>query len=116
MTDDQVTMFWGALCYWQEKLGLQDWRITHSMRVPAGAMAMMDKWDWPQRQVRCRLNRNWKSEEPTPDAISGTALHEILHVLLHPMIEAAKDQRTLPEDLQAAEHAVINKLERLLTE
>lgn len=114
LTDDDVAVFWEAMTHWQEKLGLQDWRITQSMRPPPGAMACMDKWDWAARQVRCRLNRNWKSEEPTPEAISKTALHECLHVLLHQLIESAKDARSLPEDVAAAEHAVINTLERLL--
>jgi hypothetical protein len=116
LSDDDVAMFWGAMDHWQAKLGLQDWRITQSMRPPAGAMAMMDKWDWAQRQVRCRLNRNWKGEKPTPDTISQTALHELLHVLLHPLIESARDARSMPEDVAAAEHAVINTLERMLTE
>jgi len=114
LSDEDVAIFWGALNHWQEKLGLQDWRITHSMLPKPGALACMDKWDWPQKQVRCRLSRNWKAEKVSVESLAATALHELLHVLLHPLIESAKDPRTLAEDLQASEHAVINKLERLL--
>lgn len=114
LTDDDVAVFWEAVAHWQERLGLQDWRITQSMRPPAGAIAMVDKWDWKARQVRCRLNRNWKGEEPTTQALAATALHELLHVLLHHLIETAKDPRASDDDLASSEHAVINKLERLL--
>lgn len=116
LSDEDVGMFWEAVSHWQDKLGLRDWRITQSMRAPPGAMACMDKWDWTQRQVRCRLNRNWKAEKVTPDNISATALHEVLHVLLHPLIEVSGDARSTAEERASAEHAVINKLERLLTE
>jgi hypothetical protein len=46
--------------------------------------------------------------------LEQTAVHELLHVLLYPLIEAAKSAQTSDEDLRSIEHGVINALERLL--
>lgn len=114
LTPDDVAEFGRQLRLWQEKLGLSGWRIVLS-KVPAKkSMAEMDKWDWPQRQVTCRVGHDWKSTPVTPKTIEQTAVHELCHVLLFPVIEAARNPQTSDDDLRSLEHSVINVLERLL--
>ena len=112
LTPDDAEEFWGYLFKWQGKLSLKNWRIVQSP-IETKNMAEMCNWDWKQRQVTCRLGLNWKSSEITPESLEQTAVHELLHVLLHALIETAKENKT-EDDLIAAEHAVINTLERLL--
>jgi hypothetical protein len=112
LTPDDAEEFWAALSRWQGELSLTGWRITPSP-TPSKYMAEMAKWDWKQRQVSCRLGLNWKATPVTHAAIEQTAVHELLHVLLYPLIETVRANGAA-EDILAAEHAVINTLERLL--
>jgi hypothetical protein len=48
------------------------------------------------------------------ESLSMTALHECLHVFLFDLISTAQDRAATPEQLDAAEHRVINVLERVL--
>lgn len=48
------------------------------------------------------------------ESLSMTALHECLHVFLFDLISTAQDRLATPEQLDAAEHRVINVLERVL--
>lgn len=112
LTPDDAEAFWNALSRWQGELSLTDWRITQSP-LPSRYMAEMNKWDWKQRQVSCRLGLNWRSSPITPATIEQTAVHELLHVLLYPLIETVRGNAS-PDDIASAEHAVINTLERLL--
>lgn len=113
LTDADVERFWEALSKWQAKLGLLDWRIVRSPRRAKNAMAEMVNPSWVQRQVTCRVGLNWKSCQPTPANIEATAVHELLHVMLKPLIELARNDAS-EDDLMNAQHAVINVLERLL--
>lgn len=112
LTPDDAEAFWNALSRWQGELSLTDWRITQSPK-PSCYMADMHRWDWKQRQVSCRLGLNWKSSPITDVSIEQTAVHELLHVLLYPLIETVRGNSS-PDDIASAEHAVINVLERLL--
>lgn len=114
LTPDDVAKFGELLRAWQGKLGLQDWRIVLSPLPAKKSMAEMDKWDWPQRQVTCRVGLDWKSTPVTDGTIEQTAVHELLHVLLYPLIEAARNPHTDEGELRSIEHGIINLMERLL--
>ncbi len=114
LTPDDVEEFGRYLRIWQAKLGLMGWRIVQSPVPAKKSMAEMDKWDWAQRQVTCRVGLDWKSTPVTPGTIEQTAVHELLHVLLYPLIEAAKSAQTSEDDLRSIEHSIVNALERLL--
>jgi hypothetical protein len=112
LTPDDEDEFWKSLREWQTKLSLNNWRITKSP-IESKNLAEMAKWDWKQKQVTCRLGLNWKSSEITKESLEQTAVHELLHVLLHALIEISKENKS-EDDVCAAEHDVINTLERLL--
>lgn len=111
-TPDDAEAFWGYLDKWQAKLGLSDWRIIKS-RKPSRYLAEMVEWDWGQRKVTCKFGNNWRKTAITPANLEQTAVHELLHVLLHELIAASKYGGSNDTDLDSIEHAAINRLERL---
>lgn len=54
----------------------------------------------------------WGEEKITPESLEKTAVHELLHILLHDLIATAENKNN---DIEAAEHRVVNVLEQLLT-
>jgi hypothetical protein len=112
-TPDDANVFWGYLDEWQVKLGLSDWRIDKSPK-PSRYLAEMTNWDWGQRKVTCRFGNNWRKTQITKANLEQTAVHELLHVLLHELISASKYGGSSDVDLESVEHAVVNRLERLL--
>ncbi len=106
-------MFDKYVAKWQVALSLCDWRIERGPKPVKGAMACIE-FNPPARLALYRLG-DWGSEAITPESLDKTALHELLHVLLHDLVATASDPRTSSEQLESAEHRVINVLERALT-
>ena len=112
--DEQAKQFDGFVRHWQQVLNLQDWRMERGSRPARGAMACVE-CDSPARLAIYRLG-DFGSEKITPTSLSNTALHETLHVFLFELVAVAQDPKATPEQLESAEHRVINVLERVLGE
>ena len=112
--DEQAKQFDGFVKHWQQVLNLQDWRMERGSRPARGAMACVE-CDSPARLAIYRLG-DFGSEKITPTSLSHTALHETLHVFLFELVAVAQDPKATPEQLESAEHRVINVLERVLGE
>lgn len=110
--DEQAKQFDGFVRHWQQVLNLQDWRMERGSRPARGAMACVE-CDSPARLAIYRLG-DFGSEKITPTSLSHTALHETLHVFLFELVAVAQDPKATPEQLESAEHRVINVLERVL--
>ncbi len=110
--DEQAKQFDGFVRHWQQVLNLQDWRMERGSRPARGAMACVE-CDSPARLAIYRLG-DFGSEKITPASLSHTALHEVLHVFLFELVAVAQDPKATPEQLESAEHRVINVLERVL--
>lgn len=112
---DEARVFDTYVLKWQAKLSLGDWRIERGRKPAAkGAMATVE-FDEPARLVTYKLG-DFGAEQINPESLEKTAIHELLHVFLHDLISAAQDRASTPEALEAAEHACINVLERLLAD
>lgn len=110
---DDAKAFDAFVVKWQQRLSLGAWRIERGRKPSArGAMASVE-FDDPARLVTYKLG-DFGAEQITPASLEKTAIHELLHVLLHDLIATAQDRGATPEQLEAAEHAVINTLEGLL--
>lgn len=86
-------------------------RLSHEGELPpeakAGACPFAD-----QRRIIIVLNREL---DDTPDKVlRGYARHECIHALLQPLGRLACDRFVSNETLDAAEHEVLVRLERLL--
>jgi len=76
-------------------------------------MAEVAKFDLEQRSASIRLGKDWSGEAVTPEMLDKTALHEVLHVFLHELIEKAKANQD-EDAIGSAEHRCVNILEVLL--
>ena len=110
---DQALMFDQFVQQWQTTLSLGDWRIERGQKPAKNAMASVE-FNEGARLAIYSLG-DFGAEEITPQSLERTALHELLHVLLHDLIDVATNPRASEEQLEAAEHCVINVLERVLT-
>lgn len=106
VTDEHCQAFDTYVQKWQRILGLMDWRIERSSRRSKRAMAEVT-FDKGARLASYRIGVSFGSAEVTPDSLERTALHELLHVLLHDALD---------DPNEATEHKVINTLEKLLME
>lgn len=115
VSPDDAKQFDGFVQKWQAKLSLGDWRIERG-RKPAskGAMATVE-FDDPARLATYKLG-DFGAEQINAQSLEKTAIHELLHILLHDLILVAQDRASAPEALENAEHGVINVLERLLAD
>jgi len=113
LNKEQVALFDQYMVKWQTKLSLGDWRIERGSRAARHAMASVE-FNPAARLCTYRLG-DWGSEEITPASLEATAIHELLHVRLFDLIATASGKCT-DEALEAAEHQVINVLEKILKE
>lgn len=110
---EQALFFDQCMAGWQRVLHLGDWRIERGKKPAAkDAMASVE-FDDPARLVTYRLG-DFGGDQITEQLLDTTALHESLHILLHDLIAVAQDKSAEPDKLDAAEHRVINVLERVL--
>ena len=110
---DQALLFDQFVQKWQTTLSLGDWRIERGQKPAKNAMASVE-FNEGARLAVYRLG-DFGAEQITNESLEKTALHELLHILLHDLIDVASDPRTSGDQLEAAEHRVINVLERVLT-
>ena len=108
----QIAEFDKYVTEWQSFLSLGDWRLERGIKVAKNAMASVE-FDVPARLATYRIG-DFGAEAITPESLSKTALHEVLHVFLHDLISVASDSRASDEQLESAEHRVINVLEKVL--
>lgn len=111
ITQEHRAKFQAALEKWQDELNLRDWRIR-LIEKPAKKTVMSEvDIDIEARVAKVALSPVWKLE-PSDSEIDQTALHELLHIMLKPLLEAAKIKN---ESLVGSvEHSVINTLERVM--
>jgi len=111
-TAEQSAEFDEWIKRWQQTLNLNDWRIERSSKIARAAMASM-QCDGQARLGTYQLG-DFGATTINTESLSMTALHECLHVFLFDLIATAQDRLATPEQLDAAEHRVINVLERIL--
>ena len=110
-TAEQVDAFFGYVGDFQILLNLQDWRIEPSgKKAVKGALADVGI-SYPDRLASISLGNDW-GRPITDEMLRSTALHEILHVFLCPIIEASATRNELLTD--SAEHSLVVLLEKLL--
>lgn len=112
-TPEQTEIFAQSVKKWQRVLSLGDWRIEKGTKPAKSAMASVE-FSPSARLAVYRLG-DFGAEKITPDSLDKTALHELLHVLLHDLMMTATDPKSSDEDIEMQEHRVINLLENLLT-
>lgn len=112
-TLEDANFFAECIKKWQSTLSLGDWRIEKGTKPAKNAMASVEFND-NARLATYRLG-DFGSEKITKESLEKTALHELLHVLLHDLMTVAQDPKSSEEEVEKQEHRIINLLENLLT-
>lgn len=112
LTVEQDADFDAHVRKWQDILGLTDWRIERgAKRGSKDAMAQVNV------KIGARLaiyrTGSWGDQTPDAESIEATALHELLHVFLADFAHAVKTSEN-DLTLESVEHAIVNRLEKLL--
>lgn len=111
-TPEQVLEFGRYMAEYQDLLNLRDWRIEHSGKAASrGALAEVGI-SLDDRLACWSLGREWGACPITTKTLRSTACHEVLHVLLAPLISACHDRDASAD---SAEHSVVVVLEKLLS-
>ena len=112
-TPEHAEIFAQSVQKWQQVLSLGDWRIERGLKPAKQAMASVE-FNEGARLATYRLG-DFGAEKITPESLDQTALHELLHVLLHDLMTTAQDPKSSQDEIEAQEHRVINLLEKLLS-
>ena len=112
-TPEHAELFAQSVRKWQQVLSLGDWRIEKGSKPAKEAMASVE-FNQTARLATYRLG-DFGAEKITPESLDKTALHELLHVLLHDLMCTATDPKSSDEEIEMQEHRVINLLENLLS-
>ena len=112
-TPKDAEIFAQSVQKWQQVLSLGDWRIERGLKPAKQAMASVE-FNEGARLATYRLG-DFGAEKITPESLDQTALHELLHVLLHDLMTTAQDPKSSQDEIEAQEHRVINLLEKLLS-
>ncbi len=112
--DAHVQQFEEYVHKWRVLLNLRDWRIVRTRKRPARVMAQLESVEHQHKLARYSVGRDFGAQEVTPESLESTALHELLHLLLRPLLDVAMEQGEHNDVLLEYEHAVITVLEELL--
>jgi hypothetical protein len=112
-TPEHIELFAQSVRKWQQILSLGDWRIEKGIKPAKAAMASVEFT--PAARLAVYRLGDFGAEKITPDSLDRTALHELLHSVLHDLMCVATDPKSSDEEIEMQEHRVINLLENLLS-
>lgn len=112
VTVEDAAKFAGYITTWQQKLNLLDWRVIKSSKRPKGVMAQVTV-DTVAKMATYGIGPNFGVDTVDDYTLESTACHEMLHVLVVDLVEAAKANASA-DILMGMEHRIVHTLERLL--
>lgn len=99
---------------WQQQLGLLEWSLYFEHADIADVYARTS-WSTNDMLATIQLARNWDDMRLKTDAeIRSLALHEILHVLMAPLVSQAEWRYASKDGVDSAEHSIVRRLENVL--
>lgn len=93
-------------------LGLKDWSVTVRHAAVENASYATIATDHVGRVAVITFNKIKDTVAEGYDPVRA-AKHEVLELLLSPLVRLANSRCILPEDIEAETHAIIRRLERL---
>lgn len=111
ITPEQVAEFRRLTEIWTDLLHLKDWRVRFSRKRPVANVADVEIFP-TDRLARISIGRDWGSEAPDEWELEDTVVHELLHIKLYDLAEAA--EKASPDTAAALEHAIIIPLAQTL--
>lgn len=99
---------------WREVLGLKNWALYFEHTKAEGTYAKTH-WSTTQMAATIQFATDWDNTRPKNDTeINKLALHEVLHVLLAPLVGEAEYRYSSADAIEAAEHSIVRSLENMV--
>lgn len=100
--------------FWIEKLGIKNYSIHFDHRLEE-SMHARTYWNLGDGIALIVLSTEWDELRPKTDKeLKRLALHEVMHILLAPLVNCAMDRYTTADAIETAEHSVIRQLENII--
>lgn len=107
VTAEHLEYFAERCRYWQHEFGLTNWRLYVEQRGDDTDMAWADGDD-NALIFKVFLSTDW-NEPVTERELDATAFHEVVHILLRPLVELAEAHNN-DQDVGRVEHAIVHRL------
>jgi len=112
--DHHVAEFDEYIKKWRELLNLRNWRVSRAKKREPKAMAALISVEHEHRLARYSIGVDFGAHEVNGESLESTALHELLHLLLRPLIDVAVAEGENNDAVLTEEHSIITVLEALL--
>jgi hypothetical protein len=112
-TAEQIQFFFKRVKHFQNVLNLNNWRIENSGKS-ASRGCLADVGISPEDQLAVvSIGGDWGTMPISEKTLNETAAHEVLHVFIRSLVDAAQSRD--PGAIASAEHSVVVILEKILT-
>jgi hypothetical protein len=99
---------------WIQKLSICNWAFYYEHKKLDGKYAETI-WSSVDMIATIRLSKDWDDLRPKNDTeIDRLALHEVLHVLLAPLVSQAEWRYASQDGIITVEHSIVRSLENML--
>lgn len=99
-----------------DRLGLKEWSVHYDHRHIDDVYAQT-YWQLSSGVATIVLSTYWDDLRPkTDDEIKRLALHEVLHLLMAPLVAEASERYTNSLSIDTAEHLIIRRLENIVSD
>lgn len=113
-TKNQFKHFCRCLLKWQNKLKLEDWKISVNHKDDELKCVSSSIYDYESLLANIQMAKTWDIIQYTPRLADISAYHEMLHLLFSPLLELFDEtgDKTLKSIAEKEEHRIIAILER----
>lgn len=112
--DHHVAEFDEYVDKWRTLLNLRNWRVSRVKKREHKNMAALVTVEHEHKLARYSIGMDFGNTPVTQESLESTALHEMLHLLLRPMLDVAMNSGEHDDAVLEEEHSVITVLEALL--
>ena len=113
VTRKQFKYFKDVFCALADSLGLREYKLHFVFEFVEGGYGSCSA-DVDGRLAIITLNSIFEGWEATDDHVRQVAVHECLELLMWEMYELAATRYTSKDRIEAARHAVIRRLEKII--
>ena len=115
-TAKHFEVFQKEVLYWINKWGLHQWEIAFTHKLLDGNIRASISYNQSGRVCTLFLNSEWDCDirPPTNAEMKVSAKHEAIELLLADVHAIGKSRWVTEDELVAAHHALVRRLEKLL--
>jgi len=102
---------------WLDRFWLREWQVFYSWQDLDDGTAARTEYAHHSKNVEFSLNRRQDPKgghRQFEQSIEDLAKHEVIHLLLADLIGLAESRYCTKEEIESAEHALVQKLMKLL--